>query len=548
MGEVWLARQSGPAGFDRFVAVKRLLPNLAENNEFVQMFLDEARLVARLTHPNICQVYEFGSEKGMYYLSMEYMHGEPLSSLLERSLKEKKPIDTGLVAYIIAQALDGLHFAHERKDEHGVPLGIVHRDISPSNIFVTYDGTVKLLDFGIAKAAHRLTQTVAGAIKGKFGYIAPEVYRGETIDRRVDLFAMGVVLWELLLRRRLYKRETKYEVLRAIVEEAPPDPRQYDPKVPEELCVAAMKALAKQPADRFQTGQEMRKQIAAYLRVLPKEIDADSLAELMQNLYGQVWIDLRASVLDSFKDASGDISGADVLNATKTDSSVSKVSGGGGNFSRAVNSPPPSVQVVAPAQRARRSNLPVILSAVVGVVVAGTGATLYLLHQPPEPQQFPHPQETTAQNGDNPATPKPGPTGPTGAPAAPGDAAATGPTPNVAPPPTGPAGIVMGTVVVTAVPAGAKVQFDDRTPTQVPATFEKLTPGTTHELVISAVGYKPEKRTILVIAGEKSFDTNLQPLATRHPKQPKGPGNSPPKSKSDNPNVDTDTPLDPWSK
>jgi serine/threonine-protein kinase len=545
MGEVWLARQSGPAGFDRFVAVKRLLPNLAENNEFVQMFLDEARLVARLTHPNICQVYEFGSEHGMYYLSMEYMHGEPLSSLLERSLKEKKPIDVGLVAYIIAQALDGLHFAHERKDEHGVPLGIVHRDISPSNIFVTYDGTVKLLDFGIAKAAHRLTQTVAGAIKGKFGYIAPEVYRGETIDRRVDLFAMGVVLWELLLRRRLYKRETEYEVLRAIVEEAPPDPRQYDPKVPEELCIAALKALAKQPADRFQTGQEMRKQIAAYLRVLPKEVDADALAELMQNLYGQVWIDLRASVLDSFKDASGDISGADVLNATKTDSSVSKVSGGGGNFSRSVNSPPPlsASQVGIKPQQQKRSKLPVILGAVVGVAAAAGGA-VFLLRPPPEQQQFPQPQDPVAQND-----PPQGKT-PTGTPGATGVVAATGatapPTPNVATPNVPPGGVVMGTVVVTAEPAGATVKLDDRTPTLVPATFDKLTPGSRHELIIEHPGYKQEKKVIMVAAGSASYDLNLQPLAEKHTKQPKQPsGTNPSKPPRDNV-PDTDQPLNPW--
>jgi serine/threonine-protein kinase len=553
MGEVWLARQSGPAGFDRFVAVKRLLPNLAENNEFVQMFLDEARLVARLTHPNICQVYEFGSEKGMYYLSMEYMHGEPLSSLLERSLKEKKPIDTGLVAYIIAQALDGLHFAHERKDEHGVPLGIVHRDISPSNIFVTYDGTVKLLDFGIAKAAHRLTQTVAGAIKGKFGYIAPEVYRGETIDRRVDLFAMGVVLWELLLRRRLYKRETEYEVLRAIVEEAPPDPRQYDPKIPEELCVAAMKALAKQPADRFQTGQEMRKQIAAYLRVLPKEIDADGLAELMQNLYGQVWIDLRASVLDSFKDASGDISGADVLNATKTDSSVSKVSGGGGNFSRSVNSPPPlsGTALSVPTPPPKRSNLPVILAGVGGALVAAIGAGWFLLKPGPETPTFPQPQDPIAQGPDTTKplkTTPPGPSGPSGAIAPTGAvAAATGgqTAPPVFQTPIPPP-ITMGTVVVTAQPAGAKVRLDDRTPTLVPATFDKLTPGTRHELVISAAGYKDEKKTILVAAGAASYDLSLQPLATKHTKPPKGtPGIGPTKPPRDNV-PDVDTPLDPW--
>ncbi|MHB1845179.1 MAG: serine/threonine protein kinase, partial [Deltaproteobacteria bacterium] len=304
MGEVWLARQSGPAGFDRFVAVKRLLPNLAENNEFVQMFLDEARLVARLNHPNICQVFEFGCEKGSYYLAMEYMHGESLGSVLERSIKEKKPIAASLSAYLLAEACEGLHYAHERKDDSGVSLGLVHRDISPSNVFVTYDGNVKLLDFGIAKAAHRLTQTVAGAVKGKFGYIAPEVYRGATIDRRVDVFALGVVLWEMLAKKRLFRRETEYETLRAIVDEPTPDPRDANPAIPEGLAQIALRALEKEPADRYQTALEMRRAIVNQLRSFQGELDATSVAAMMEGVYGQVWIDLRSSVLDSFKESS----------------------------------------------------------------------------------------------------------------------------------------------------------------------------------------------------------------------------------------------------
>ncbi|MHB8417668.1 MAG: serine/threonine protein kinase [Myxococcales bacterium] len=530
MGEVWLARQSGPAGFDRFVAVKRLLPNLAENNEFVQMFLDEARLVARLTHPNICQVYEFGSEKGMYYLAMEYMHGEPLSSLLERSLKEKKPIDKGLSAFIVAQALEGLHFAHERKDEHGQPLGLVHRDISPSNIFVTYDGTVKLLDFGIAKAAHRLTHTVAGAIKGKFGYIAPEVYRGEPIDRRVDIFAMGVVLWEMLVRKRLYKRDTEYEVLRAVVEEPPPDPRKYDPSVPEELAIAALKALAKKPAERFQTGNEMRKQIAAYLRELAKEVDAEGLAALMQNLYGQVWIDLRASVLDSFKDASGDISGADVLNPTKTDSSVSQIKA---DFSRSLNTPRSPPGAVAPPAPPRvqkaRSSLPLALG---GLVVGGAlaAAAVFYFQTKPEPApQFAQPAE----------------------PAPPPKPEAVPETPQVPAAPTGPAAVVAtppkparGELMVTVQPAAAQVRLDGRDPVIAPVTFKDLEPGK-HELVFSAAGYEVKKRPVVVQAGPNSIDDVLSPLpAVRPPRKSHPSGGAPPKRGNDS--IRTDEPINPW--
>ena len=525
MGEVWLARQTGPAGFDRFVAIKRLLPNLAENNEFVQMFLDEARLAARLTHPNICQVYEFGREDGSYYLAMEYMHGESLSSMLERSIKERKPLSQPVVAFIVAQALEGLHFAHEAKDESGRPLNLVHRDISPSNIFVTYDGQVKLLDFGIAKAAHRITQTVVGSIKGKFGYIAPEVYKGLTIDRRVDLFAMGVVLWEMLTRRRLYKRAAEYEILRAIVEEEPPDPRSLDSSVTPELSATTLKALSKLPGERYQTALEMRRAISIYLRGIEEEMDPQRMGEVMTALYGQVWIDLRSSVLESFKDASGAVANADMLNPGRTSSSVSQVGhtaidsalpGAVGadapNFSQQV-SPAPARSAGSRPSRANIQRMPTPLPVppvksgaglgiVVGILLTVAGAisvAAFAAHQ--RRTSDPLPVEAASAATD---------------PAVPGQAQVQAPAPNTEP--QRPAALAAqvpdaklpGTFTVSASPKGALVQFDDGEDRAAPSTYASLVPGTHHRVLVHLPGFEPKTYEFDVKAGQnQTFDVSL---------------------------------------
>ncbi len=316
MGEVLLARQSGPAGFDRFVAVKRLLPHLAEDGQFVQMFLDEARLAAMLTHPNICQIFEFGCNDGSYYLAMEYLSGEALSAILEKSKALEKPLGHGVSAYIVAHACEGLHYAHEKTDDAGKPLQLVHRDVSPSNLFITFDGNVKLLDFGIAKAANRIAHTATGSLKGKFGYIAPEAYQGAELDRRTDLFSMGVVLWELLTRQRLYKRDAEYLVGKAIVEEPPPDPRDVDPTIPAPLVEITLRALAKKPGERYQSALEMRRALTAFLRTLPEEVDSTSLVALMESLFGELMA-TRKVVLEQLREEESQVSDIDALEATQ---------------------------------------------------------------------------------------------------------------------------------------------------------------------------------------------------------------------------------------
>ncbi len=523
MGEVWLARQSGPAGFDRFIAVKRLLPNLAENNEFVQMFLDEARLAARLTHPNICQVYEFGREGGAYYLAMEYMHGESLSSMLERSIKERKPLSQPVVALILQQALEGLHFAHEAKDEQGRPLGLVHRDISPSNIFVTYDGQVKLLDFGIAKAAHRITQTVAGSIKGKFGYIAPEVYKGQPIDRRVDLFAMGVVLWEMLTRRRLYKRAAEYEILRAIVEEPPPDPRTLDSAIAADLAATTLKALAKMPGDRYQTALEMRRSVSSFLRGLRDEMDSQALAEVMVELYGKVWIDLRSSVLESFKEASGSVVNAEALNPTRTGTGTSskvvatdpalEISGNfvqqvqpaqGRSPSRASGSRPangprlPTPMPGMPAVPARSSKAVYMTVGALLFAGVGLGVAAFATIK----NKVPDPLPLAAPDGTAPSAPAP-------------TVVARAVPEHVEHPDRPLEPPKRGTLTVKASPASAKVALDDGEDRSVPWAFKDLEPGTRHHVTIKAPGYDAKTYEFEVQGGSQVYDTALTALVQR---------------------------------
>ncbi|MDB4940788.1 MAG: serine/threonine protein kinase, partial [Labilithrix sp.] len=203
MADVFLAVARGQMGFNKLAVVKRLRQALAEEAAFRTMFLDEARLAARLSHPNIVHTYEVGEQDGVYFIAMEYLEGQSLNKVMKEALRRKDGLEPEVSARIIADALGGLGYAHGLADYDGRPLGIIHRDVSPHNIFVTYDGHTKLVDFGIAKAALSSTETEVGVLKGKVAYMSPEQAMGGRIDQRADIFAMGIVLWELLARQRL---------------------------------------------------------------------------------------------------------------------------------------------------------------------------------------------------------------------------------------------------------------------------------------------------------------------------------------------------------
>lgn len=288
MATVFLAQAPGRAGRHSYVALKRIHPHLAKDRTFVDMFLDEARIASLIQHTHVCSVFDFGEDGGQQYLAMEYLIGEPLSNL-GRALRRGTPASAHLhalaMARIIADAAEGLHAAHELRDAHGDPLGVVHRDVSPDNIFLTYDGVVKIVDFGVASATRQLHKTRTGIIKGKYAYLQPEVLRGEKPDRRADVWSLAVVLWELLTLKRLFHRETDFLTLRAIADAEVRAPSQVRPGVPAELDRIVMRALSRDPSERYPSARALADELTAFIAQRREVMGFAQLAELMERAF-----------------------------------------------------------------------------------------------------------------------------------------------------------------------------------------------------------------------------------------------------------------------
>ena len=261
MAEIFLARFQGAAGFEKLVVIKRMLPSLAKDRQLVDMFLAEAKIAAQISHPNVCQVFELGELDGRYYIAMEYLEGVPLACFRRPDLYSAPP-DARLVASLGIQAADGLHHAHNLKRPDGTLMEVVHRDVSANNLFATVDGVVKVLDFGIAKVQDASIRTTTGSVKGTYAYMAPEQLKGERIDRRADVFALGIVLWETLVRRHLFKRETDFLTFQAITVEPIPDVCELRPDVPPAFGEAIAKALSRDREARFPTTRALGEAIA----------------------------------------------------------------------------------------------------------------------------------------------------------------------------------------------------------------------------------------------------------------------------------------------
>lgn len=276
MAEVYLAVVQGPAGFNKLVVIKQIRPQLATDPEFLSMFLDEARLAARLSHPNVVQTNEVGQEGDRYFIAMEYLEGQPLNRVLHR-IGRDGGLTLSMHLRIIIDMLVGLHHAHELTDFDSTPLNVVHRDVTPHNVFVTYDGQVKVVDFGIAKAMNSSAETRLGVVKGKVAYMAPEQARGERVDRRADIFSAGVMLWEAATGRRLWKGIPDLTVLHRLINGDIPSPREIDPEVPEDLEKIVMKALALRREDRYSTSVELA---TALEEMLDSMNDKTSLREV----------------------------------------------------------------------------------------------------------------------------------------------------------------------------------------------------------------------------------------------------------------------------
>jgi len=288
MARIYIGRSTGIGSFERHVVLKLITPERANDHTAVQMFLDEARLAASLNHQNVAQVFEVGEDGGIHYLAMEYVHGQDSRAVLAKAGSQGTRIPLELALTIVAGAAAGLHHAHERRGPDGVPLGIVHRDVSPSNIMIAYDGAVKLLDFGIAKATARSVETQSGIIKGKFAYMAPEQCRGRDVDRRSDVFSLGIILYEISTQHRCFRADSDFDTMHRIVTGDVVRPTRLIPGYPQALEAIVMKALAVDPATRYQSAGQLLEAIESYAISARMPMSTMVLGRFMRDMFGEV--------------------------------------------------------------------------------------------------------------------------------------------------------------------------------------------------------------------------------------------------------------------
>ncbi len=285
MAEVFKAKTFGIEGFEKLVAIKRILPSIAEDDEFIKMFIDEAKITVKLQHANIAQVYELGKIDDSYFIAMEFINGKDLKQLFEKNKKNSIPMSFAQACYIVSQMCSGLDYAHRKKDERGVDLKIIHRDVSPQNIRISYDGEVKVIDFGIAKAKNKSSKTEAGILKGKFGYMSPEQVRGQELDRRSDIFAIGIIFYELVTNARLFQGETDFSTLEKIRNVDIPSPKELNPNIPPELETIIMKSLAKDRNIRYEYAHDMHDDIQRFMILNNYMYSRSELANWMKDAY-----------------------------------------------------------------------------------------------------------------------------------------------------------------------------------------------------------------------------------------------------------------------
>jgi serine/threonine protein kinase len=287
MAEVFRAKTFGAQGFEKVLVIKRILDRFAEDADFVEMFIDEAKLSVQLTHPNIAQIFDFGREESNYFIAMEAVDGQDLKSLLRRLAERQERMPIEFACHIGHQLARGLDYAHKRSDAMGLPLNIVHRDVSPSNAIVSYDGEVKIIDFGIAHAESANRESESGVLKGKYSYMSPEQASGFELDQRSDIFSAGICLWEMLTGHRLFRHATEIETLEAIKAAVVPRPSEYNPDVPPALDGICLTALAREATDRYQEASELQNALGDFL--LPQTADriAPALSTWMREHFGE---------------------------------------------------------------------------------------------------------------------------------------------------------------------------------------------------------------------------------------------------------------------
>lgn len=287
MAEIFRAKPFNAPATQKHLALKRILPHLAEDDEFVQMFIDEATLTVQLLHPNIVRTWELGRFHTSPYILMEFISGHDLLELQRRLRAQQMVMDVAMACYIVREIALGMDYVHAKTDENGQPLHIIHRDISPQNILVTYGGNVKIIDFGIAKGTFQETRTQVGVLKGKFGYMSPEQVRGLNIDHRSDLFSIGTLLWELLTNRRLFRGSNEYETIQLLREPTIVAPSEYNPAIPAEVDRIVARSLAAEREERYQSGGELAADLLRYLNAGAQPFGSAEMSAWMSQTFGE---------------------------------------------------------------------------------------------------------------------------------------------------------------------------------------------------------------------------------------------------------------------
>ncbi|MBL4684910.1 MAG: serine/threonine protein kinase, partial [Nannocystaceae bacterium] len=287
MARLYLARTTGLGGFEKRVVLKQIHPHLAQDAEFIARFIQEARLTATLEHPNIAAVYEVDVHEGIHFYAMEYVRGRDLRKVLRRAVEHKRALAVSEIVAIVSALCAGLHHAHGKRSAEGEPLGIVHRDVSPSNVLIGFEGAVKLTDFGVAKARIGMVTTDAGTLRGKIPYMSPEQCRGEALDRRSDVYAVGLLMWEMLTGVRLRREETEIAMIRTIADCDAPSPLALRADCPAALEKIVMQALERSAATRYQSAAALQTALDEFGRESKLGASASSVAGLMEELFGE---------------------------------------------------------------------------------------------------------------------------------------------------------------------------------------------------------------------------------------------------------------------
>ncbi|WP_437733852.1 serine/threonine-protein kinase [Sorangium sp. So ce1335] len=512
MADVHLAVAVGPAGFSKLQVIKRLRPNIADEPEFRDMLLDEARLAARLNHRNVVQTNEVGLEDGEYFIAMEYLDGQPLSRVISRAREQDRAIPLAVLLWILGEVLAGLHYAHELADYDGTPLHVVHRDVSPHNIFITYDGQVKIVDFGIALAAHRVVETQAGTLKGKVAYMAPEqaFSRSSEIDRRADIFSVGVILWEMLAGRRLWRGLSDPQIISRLMGDIP-DVRSARPDVPSELARISSRALAHARDARYPTAALLRAELDRYAERLREPVTAEQVGELVRQLFAGERAEIRAIIdrqLRRLQEQGPEAEGAEHGHASRlpslpvrgsndsyppppdeaagTDSSpsqparpVQRSNPPQGTLHAVVRTDPIAAAPPAPARR--RSRLPLLAAAAL-IALIGAG-TLYAGLREPARQRL----ATTAPPAQS-APPAEPPPSPSDVPSPP----ATG---SSAPAAEADASVLRASI--RARPASARIFVDGVELPSNPFEGKLVKDGAAHRIEITAPGHIPQRQMLV---------------------------------------------------